>query len=145
MAERDPGAVTELRLSCPACGRDYVVSFDIASFLWSEIEAKAPRLLLEVHDLASAYGWAEAEILALAPWRRSFYRAMAARFCRNDRLPQPSCRADRPARRPSSSRGARAGTRPLVPRRRGRDIGVEVGWADPLVRDVEVEPVRDDT
>lgn len=79
MAARDPGAVADLRLSCPACGRDDVVSFDIASFLWAEIEGRAPRLLLEVHELASAYGWAEAEILALNPWRRSFYRAMAAR------------------------------------------------------------------
>lgn len=79
MAARDPGAVADLRLSCPTCGRDDVVNFDIASFLWAEIEAKAPRLLLEVHELASAYGWAEAEILALSPWRRSFYRAMAAR------------------------------------------------------------------
>jgi hypothetical protein len=79
MAARDPGAVADLRLSCPACGHDSVVSFDIASFLWAEIEGKAPRLLLEVHELASAYGWAEAEILALSPWRRSFYRAMAAK------------------------------------------------------------------
>jgi hypothetical protein len=47
--------------------------FDIASFFWTEIAAEAKRLLGEVHILASAYGWREADILSLNPLRRRFY------------------------------------------------------------------------
>jgi hypothetical protein len=47
--------------------------FDIVSFLWTEIAAEAKRLLREVHILASAYGWREADIFSLSPLRRQFY------------------------------------------------------------------------
>jgi hypothetical protein len=44
--------------------------------LWAEIEVRAKRLLLEVHLLATAYGWSEAEILSLNAQRREFYLEM---------------------------------------------------------------------
>ena len=62
-----------LQLQCPACGHNWQMMFDIASFLWTEIEAEAKRLLREVHILASAYAWREADILSLSPFRRQFY------------------------------------------------------------------------
>jgi hypothetical protein len=62
-----------LQLQCPACQHNWQMMFDIASFLWTEIAAKAKRLLGEVHILASAYGWREADILSLNPFRRQFY------------------------------------------------------------------------
>lgn len=43
-----------------------------------EISARARTLLVEVHQLASAYGWSEREILSLAPERRAPYLAMVA-------------------------------------------------------------------
>lgn len=76
MAEADPLADVQLALSCPFCGHQWRAAFDIASFLWKEIEAAAGRLLREVHRLAAVYGWSEREILSLSPMRRQYYLAM---------------------------------------------------------------------
>ena len=73
MAAADPQADVELALSCPACGHAWPAAFDIASFLWTEVDAWARVLLHEIHALASAYGWREADILALSPRRRRAY------------------------------------------------------------------------
>jgi hypothetical protein len=77
MAEADPQADLKFDLVCPACGRNCQVVFDIGSFFWSEINVWAQRILLEVHLLASAYGWREIDILNLSPWRRQFYLGLA--------------------------------------------------------------------
>lgn len=73
MAAADPQADTQLALSCPACQHEWLAIFDIAAFLWEEIHTWAQRTLLEIHQLASAYGWSEVEILALSPARRQIY------------------------------------------------------------------------
>jgi hypothetical protein len=73
MAEADPQADVQLALACPQCGHSWHSPLDIASFFWSEINAWARRLLNDVHTLASAYGWNEAEILALSATRRQAY------------------------------------------------------------------------
>lgn len=76
MAEADPRADVQLALSCPSCSHQWHATFDIVSFFWSEINAWAYRILREVHTLARAYGWREADILAMSPWRRQFYLEM---------------------------------------------------------------------
>jgi hypothetical protein len=76
MGEADPQAEVQLALACPACRHQWQVSFDIVSYFWSEINARSQRLLWEVHALASAYGWREADILAISPQRRQFYLEM---------------------------------------------------------------------
>jgi hypothetical protein len=73
MAATDPQADVQLALACPACGHTWQAVFDILAYLWSELHAWARRTLYDVHCLASAYGWREADILALSPWRRQFY------------------------------------------------------------------------
>jgi hypothetical protein len=73
MAAADPQADLRLDVTCPSCGTGWEVPFDAGSFLWSEVEAWARRTLLEVHQLAAAYGWNEAEVLALGPRRRQAY------------------------------------------------------------------------
>lgn len=73
MAEADPQGDLQLSIACPHCGHRWQAGFDIVSFFWSEIHAWAFRLLQDVHVLASAYGWREAEILALSPRRRQAY------------------------------------------------------------------------
>lgn len=73
MAEIDPQADMQIALTCPACAQKWSATFDIASYVWTEIHAWAVRLLHEIHRLASAYGWREADILALSPMRRQFY------------------------------------------------------------------------
>ena len=73
MAEADPQADVQLALNCPSCGHGWNASFDIAAYVWAEIDAWARRMLREVHALASAYGWREADILRLSPSRRRAY------------------------------------------------------------------------
>jgi hypothetical protein len=73
MEQDDPQGDVQLALSCRVCDHHWQAAFDIVSFFWSEINAWAHRTLHEVHALASAYGWSEADILALSPWRRQTY------------------------------------------------------------------------
>lgn len=73
MTQADALADIHMTVSCPHCGYQWQSAFDIVSFLWSEIEAWAGRMLSDVHSLASAYGWNERDILALSPVRRQFY------------------------------------------------------------------------
>jgi hypothetical protein len=77
MAHCDPLADITLDLNCAVCGHGWSVAFDIASFLWHEIDALAKRLLCEVHTLARLYGWSEEDILALSTARRNFYLEQA--------------------------------------------------------------------
>lgn len=78
MAEADPGAELLLDLSCPACGQAWEEPLDVASFFWAELDVQARRLLREIHLLARAYGWREADVLALSPRRRRFYLEMVS-------------------------------------------------------------------
>jgi hypothetical protein len=73
MSEADPQADVQLDLFCPSCRHSWLATFDIGSFLWSELNAWAQRVLNEVHLLAKAYAWREADILAMSPTRRRFY------------------------------------------------------------------------
>lgn len=76
MAEADPQADVQLDLTCPVCEHRWQVTFDIVSFFWNELNVWAHRTLRQVHILASAYGWREADILALSPGRRNYYLQM---------------------------------------------------------------------
>lgn len=78
MALADPVAVIQLDHICPSCGYAWDSILDITAFFWSEINAWAQRLLLEVHLLASTYAWSETDILAMSPWRRQYYLELIA-------------------------------------------------------------------
>ena len=67
-----------LDLNCPDCQQRWQSVLDIGHVLWLEISARAQRLLMEVHMLAKAYGWGEAEIFKLSPARRAAYLQMVA-------------------------------------------------------------------
>ena len=73
MALADPQGDVHLAVACSQCGYQWQAGFDIASFLWNEIHVWAHRTLREVHALASAYGWREADVLTMSAWRRQFY------------------------------------------------------------------------
>jgi hypothetical protein len=77
LAAADPAAEVLIGLNCIACSHQWQVALDIERFLWSKITAASKRLLREVHALASAYGWSEADILALSPARRQIYMELA--------------------------------------------------------------------
>jgi hypothetical protein len=66
----------QLDLTCPACGHAWQTAFDIAAFVWRELDDWAQRTLHEIHVIATAYGWSEREILELSALRRQTYLEM---------------------------------------------------------------------
>ena len=72
LAGCDPGAFTVLRMRCP-CGNEWADELDIRTVVWNDLTEWVGRTLAEVHHLARAYGWSEAEILAMSGWRRRWY------------------------------------------------------------------------
>jgi hypothetical protein len=79
MARQDPQAEIRINLSCPQCDQQWSDYFDIGSFFWTEITVMAKRLLADVDALARRYGWREADILAMTPWRRHTYLQLGER------------------------------------------------------------------
>lgn len=73
IVELDPNSDVQLALCCPACAREWSAVFDIACWLVAELRSWSRRVLQEVHSLARAYGWSEAEILAMSATRRQSY------------------------------------------------------------------------
>ncbi len=68
-------AAAELSCSieCPDCSSTKVLDFDIARFLWAEVQSAARRLLGEIHELASAYGWSQQDVAGMSATRRRAY------------------------------------------------------------------------
>lgn len=79
MAHEDPLVNIQIPLSCPFCNNQWEPVFDIIPFFWNELSVWAERILYEVHILASAYGWCEADILSMDPRRRKNYLEMIHR------------------------------------------------------------------
>jgi hypothetical protein len=73
MAEHDAQSDVRLDLACPACAHTWQARFDIGDFVWREVVARVRRLIADIHTLALAYGWREADILALSDARRNMY------------------------------------------------------------------------
>jgi hypothetical protein len=78
MLAADPQAEVLVAVTCEACGQLWRATLDIAAFLWTLVDAHARRCAAEVHTLALAYGWREADILAMSPWRRGLYLQMVS-------------------------------------------------------------------
>ncbi len=79
LAAADPQAAIDLALECPACATRFAAAFDIAGWLVAEVHVWAQRMLGEVAILARAFGWREADVLALGPARRRAYLELALR------------------------------------------------------------------
>jgi hypothetical protein len=73
LAALDGAADIALDLRCVACHHPWQLTLDIVRFVWAEVNALARGYLNDVHTLAWAYGWREADILAMSPARRQFY------------------------------------------------------------------------
>lgn len=73
MAAADPLADLRLGFVCPACSAAWEAGFDPVHFVWQELQSWALRTLREIDLIARVYHWREADILALAPRRRSAY------------------------------------------------------------------------
>ena len=77
IAALDPQAELLVDLVCPSCGAAWQDVFDTINFLWAEIRTRARRLLQHIDTLARAYGWREADVLAMSEARRGLYVQMA--------------------------------------------------------------------
>ena len=71
--EHDVLTAMEVEVSCPWCGQASVLEPDVEVLALSSLAAEQKRVLEEIHRLAAAYHWTEAEVLALPRLRRSFY------------------------------------------------------------------------
>jgi len=78
MALADSLADPVLHFDCPVCAESFDEVFELPAFVCAELEARAKRLLRDIHTLASAYGWNEAEILSLSASRRTSYVEMVS-------------------------------------------------------------------
>ena len=80
--EVDPLATPLFDVHCSDCGHNFSAAVELASFVAREFDTLFERLLRDVHGLARAYGWGEAEILAIPPARRARYLAMISQTTR---------------------------------------------------------------
>lgn len=73
MRQADPYAEITIAIVCPSCGYAWDDLLDPSPFVWQEVGRAAGRLVEDVVDLAGAFGWSEAQVLALSPSRRRLY------------------------------------------------------------------------
>jgi hypothetical protein len=73
LREADPASQIDIALTCQACGNAFESPMDPGECLWHDVQRQAQHTLDDVHALASAYGWSEAEVLAVPPTRRQHY------------------------------------------------------------------------
>lgn len=76
MAKEDPQADIRMTIICPSCSYRWDAGFDIAGFLWAEIQNWAQRIMQEVYLLARSFGWSEKDILNMGARRRQTYLQM---------------------------------------------------------------------
>jgi hypothetical protein len=69
----DPLVDFAVSCHCPACGAPNEVAIDLEVTALERLARRQAALRLEVHRFASAYGWTEAEVLAVPPSRRAHY------------------------------------------------------------------------
>src|SRR5262249_18995729 len=72
-----PLANLEIELACPACAHSAPSPLDVGAYVVAALQPWVERRLDEVARLCLAYGWGEAEVLAMSGWRRAFYLARA--------------------------------------------------------------------
>jgi hypothetical protein len=72
-----PLLAPSLAVVCPACGDGADVPVDAVALAWSTLAVRAEASLHDVAALGRAFGWSEAEVLAVPPVRRAAYRRLA--------------------------------------------------------------------
>jgi hypothetical protein len=74
----DPLANISIDTPCAQCGSAISATVELADFVASDIIRLVDGLFRDIDSIASAYGWSEADILALPPDRRARYISMIA-------------------------------------------------------------------
>jgi hypothetical protein len=79
LAEADPLVDFRAETACPECGTALTMEVDLETVSLGRLRRAQRTLLEEVHALASAYHWSEAQIASLPAWRRAEYLALIER------------------------------------------------------------------
>jgi hypothetical protein len=77
LSAADPQSDLRVVMTCPDCDHGWTVALDVADFVWQQVDSRARETLLDVAALSAAYGWSEAEVLAMTPARREAYLELA--------------------------------------------------------------------
>lgn len=75
--EREAAGELSVLLTCADCGAGWTDQLDVVAHMWTEVEAAAHRIMMDVAEIAAAFGWSEAEILSMSEARRSTYLRIA--------------------------------------------------------------------
>ena len=75
--EREAAGELTCGLACVECGTEWSEHLDVAAHVWAEVDAAGRRLLREVAEVAAAFGWSEAAIMAMSETRRAAYLDIA--------------------------------------------------------------------
>lgn len=68
-----PSLDLTMEITCPECGTEFEVPFELQDFFLNELKANGNLLKREVHQLAFHYHWGEEEIMAMPRQRRQSY------------------------------------------------------------------------
>jgi hypothetical protein len=74
--ERHPFLAPRVGARCPACDMTFTAPLDLADLAWAALARTATQLVDDIAHLARAYGWSEAEALAVPRARRELYRQL---------------------------------------------------------------------
>jgi hypothetical protein len=74
----EPLASLAFELDCPSCHHHFAAPLDLAAVTFAELRHRAENVLADVAALANAYGWREADVLALSATRRAAYLQLAS-------------------------------------------------------------------
>jgi len=75
LEQHDDLMTLEVNAGCPACGQDLLIDLDLEEKLLENLATEQKRLLRQIHRLARAYHWSEADIVAMPNRRRQYYLA----------------------------------------------------------------------
>lgn len=73
LADADPLTALTVAAHCPACATELAIAVDLEYLLLDLCRRRQRALLDDIHQLAGAYHWSEADIVALPAWRRARY------------------------------------------------------------------------
>ena len=79
MQDSDPLVDFRMQVTCPFCGAQAGYTVNLVETVIRRLRGIQQHLAATVHRLALRYHWSEAEIFAVAPWRRERYLALLDR------------------------------------------------------------------
>jgi hypothetical protein len=78
MEDFDPLVSFRVNTQCPHCGYAIDTPLDLEALALDQLHRTQRAFLRDVHQLATRYGWSEADTLAVPAWRRAHYLRLIA-------------------------------------------------------------------